>query len=167
MSKVGKVQLNGHSLVSPIIKGDGVPAKLEQWLVKFMTIYTVQLGECKTITDKIRLGIKLSGLKMALYRLRELCERYPEPLKSTPEPPLLGCLVNQEFVLGAVVDPSQVVFTKCSNMTEEYFGKANANSPYKYDLILHLGSRNEFQVFAAYRASESFAHPIIFKGHFK
>lgn len=167
MAKKIKVQLNGHSLVSPTIKGDGVPAKLEQWLVKFITIYTVALGERDNITDKIRLGIKLSGLKMALYRLRELCQQYPEPPKSEPEPPLLGCLVNQDFVLGAIVDPSTVVFTKCSNMTEEYFGKASVNSPFNYTLILHLGSRNGFEVFATYRAEEEFAHPTIFKGHFK
>lgn len=165
----GRVRVNGRTLTTETLQDRGpVISKLEEVLVRWITRDTAISGDITNITDKIRLGIRISAFRLILERLKQLCQQNPNSPKSTPEPTVLGAaVVNMDFILGAAVDPSTVWFYRCANMTEEYFNKASSTSPHKYDLILHLGSREDFQVFAAYRASESFAHPVIFKGEFK
>jgi|WetSurMetagenome_2_1015567.scaffolds.fasta_scaffold220939_1 hypothetical protein len=167
-----KVRVNGRTLTSETLQDRSpVISKLEEILIRWITKDTVLSGEITNITDKIRLGIRISAFRMVLERLKQLCEFNPEPKpKVSPEPRQelnQIILVEMAQTIGSPVDPSTIVFSKCSNMSQEYFGKANPNSPNNYDLVVHLGSREDFQVFAAYRASESFAHPTIFKGYFK
>lgn len=160
-----KVRVNGRTLTSQTLDPKTPMGKLEEVLIRWITRDTAVSGDITNITDKIRLGIRISAFRMVLERLKQIVEFH----KPTPqESQIVGAaVVNTDFVLGAIVDPSNVVFVKCANMTEEYFGKASVSSPHNYSLLLHLGSRGDFQVFAAYRAEESFAHPTIFKGYFK
>lgn len=176
--KKAKVRVNGRTLTSETLQDRGpVISKLEEVLIRWITRDTAISGEIKNITDKIRLGIRISAFRMVLERLKQLCEFNPDPnfdliidsgihrsqMKSVPG----SVLINTEFVLGAAVDRSTVEFLKCANMTKQQFGDAGRNSAKNYDLVIHLGSREDFEVFAAYRADESFAHPVIFKGRFR